>query len=301
MRVAITGRHGQVVRALLECATETGDAVVTLARPEFDLMHPAGTEVALAAAKPDVVVSAAAYTAVDAAESDCETAFAVNAEGAGAVAAAAASLRIPVIHLSTDYVFEGTLDRPYREDDATGPQGVYGASKLAGERAVAAANDDHAILRISWVYSPFGKNFVRTMLAVAGQREELTVVADQHGTPGNAHDIARGILSVARNLVTRPDDRALRGTFHMSAAGATTWAGFAEAIFVASRRVQGPSASVRHITTAEYPTPASRPANSRMDSSKLAAVHGVSLPEWQTSLPACVERLVSGIGQGKQS
>ena len=300
MRVAVTGRQGQVVQALLECAAGTGDTIVTLARPDFDLMQPAGLEVALAAAKPDVVVSAAAYTAVDAAESDRETAFAVNAAGAGAVAAAAAKLRIPVIQLSTDYVFDGTLERPYREGDATGPQGVYGASKLAGEQAVAAANDDHAILRISWVYSPFGKNFVRTMLTVAGQREELTVVADQHGAPGNAHDIARGILSVARNLVTRPDDRALRGTFHMSAAGATHWAGFAEAIFDASRRVRGPSARVRHITTAEYPTPARRPANSRLDSGKLASVHGVSLPDWRDSLPACVERLVSDIGQGKQ-
>lgn len=300
MRVAVTGRQGQVAQALLECAAEAGDAVVTLARPDFDLLHPAGIEAALAVAKPDIVVSAAAYTAVDAAESDRETAFAVNGAGAGAVAAAAAKLRIPVIQLSTDYVFDGVLDRPYREDDATAPQGVYGASKLAGEQAVAAATDDHAILRISWVYSPFGKNFVRTMLTVAGQREELTVVADQHGTPGNAHDIARGILSVARNLVTRPDDRALRGTFHMAAAGATTWAGFAEAIFAASRRVQGPSARVRHITTAEYPTPARRPANSRLDSGRLAAVHGVSLPDWQASLPVCVERLISETGQGKQ-
>jgi dTDP-4-dehydrorhamnose reductase len=293
MRLVVTGREGQIVRSLMERARGTTIEVVPVARPELDLAAPATVDPALAGLRPDIIVGAAAYTAVDAAESDADAAFAVNGAGAGAVAAAAARLRVPLIHLSTDFVFSGALDRPYVEDDETQPLGVYGASKLAGERAVEAATKDHAILRTAWIYSPFGKNFVRTMLNLARQRPEITVVADQRGTPGNAFDLADGILSVARNMLERASDQSLRGMFHMGAIGETTWDDFARAIFEASRGLNGPSAQVKSITTKDYPTPARRPANSRLDSSKLAGTHGVRLPSWRQSLPGCVERLIS--------
>ncbi|MDQ8728366.1 dTDP-4-dehydrorhamnose reductase [Bradyrhizobium sp. LHD-71] len=292
MRLAVTGRNGQIVQSLMERVQGTYDTLLTVARPEIDLLHPDGIASVLDALRPDVVVNAAAYTAVDAAEDDREAAFTINAAGAAAVAAATARLGIPVIQLSTDYVFDGRLERAYREDDQTAPLGVYGSSKLAGEQVVAAANPRHVVLRMAWVYSPFGKNFVRTMLNLARQRDEISVVDDQHGTPGNALDLADGILAVARNLHARPHDQALYGVFHLAAAGHTTWAQFAEAIFAVARQVDGPAANVRRITTAEYPTPARRPANSRLDGAKLAKVHGVELPHWQRSLPACVERLV---------
>jgi dTDP-4-dehydrorhamnose reductase len=293
VRLVVTGREGQIVRSLMERAKGSAVEVIPLGRPDMDLSSPATVHPSLTALRPDAVVSAAAYTAVDAAESDAEAAFAINGEGAGAVATAAARLGVPVIQLSTDFVFSGALDRPYVEDDETQPLSVYGASKLAGERAVQAATADHAILRVAWVYSPFGKNFVRTMLNLARQRPEITVVADQHGTPGNAFDLADGILAVARNMVERKGDTSLRGVFHMAAAGETTWAGFASAIFEAARAANGPSATVKPIATAGYPTPARRPANSRLDSGKLARVHGVRLPPWQQSLPQCVERLIA--------
>jgi dTDP-4-dehydrorhamnose reductase len=208
------------------------------------------------------------------------------------VARAAKELGVPVIHLSTDYVFDGRLDRPYRQDDATGPLGVYGKSKLAGEAAVAAGNGDHVILRTSWVYSPFGKNFVRTMLALAAKRDEIAVVSDQRGAPTNALDMADGILAVAKNLIAKPASPELRGVFHITGRGETNWAEFATAIFDASAAIGGPSARVLPIPASAYPTPARRPANSRLDNSHLAKVHGVRLPLWQQSLQDCVRRIV---------
>jgi dTDP-4-dehydrorhamnose reductase len=205
-------------------------------------------------------------------------------------------MNAPVIQISTDYVFDGTASRPYREDDATGPLGVYGASKLLGEEAVADSNPDHAILRTAWIYSPFGKNFVKTMLRLAADRDEIGVVADQVGSPTGALDIADGVLAVARNLLERPQERALRGVFHMAGGGFASWAEFAREIFSVSARLGGPAARVRPIGTADYPTPARRPANSRLDCAKLAAIHGVALPPWQTSLETCIRRLV-GDGQ----
>jgi dTDP-4-dehydrorhamnose reductase len=293
MRIAITGRNGQVALSLLERAAATVLDVATIARPDVDLTRPSEIEPALVALAPQVVVSAAAYTAVDLAESEPDLAYAVNVEGAAAVARAASRLGIPIVHLSTDYVFDGTLNRPYREDDATGPLGIYGQSKLDSERAIVLANDDHAILRTAWVYSPFGKNFVRTMLSLAGKSDEIKVVSDQSGTPTNALDIADGIIAVARNLVRKPSAAELRGKFHMTSAGETTWAGFAEAVFEVSAAAGGPSARVKPIPTSAYPTPAKRPANSRLYNSGLFKVHGVRLPEWRQSLPYTVERLLT--------
>jgi dTDP-4-dehydrorhamnose reductase len=292
MRVVVTGREGQVVRSLIERGAAAGADVVPLGRPELDLSAAEpGIVEAICSAQPDVVVSAAAYTAVDKAEAERELAFAVNERGSRAVARAAREIGVPIIHLSTDYVFNGTGDRPYTETDPTMPNGVYGASKLAGEQAVLAECRDSAVLRTAWVYSPFGSNFVRTMLRLAGDRKEVSVVADQRGNPTSALDIADGVLAVAANLSAGADP-AHRGLFHMTGAGEASWAEFAESIFACSAASGGPAARVNHITTAHYPTAAKRPANSRLNSDKLAHSHGVRLPEWRQSLKDVVTRLV---------
>lgn len=294
MRIAVTGLTGQVVQCLAERGPPAGHEIIPVGRPGLDLGagNAPALHVALAATRPDAIVSAAAYTAVDKAEAEPDLAFAVNAAGAGQVAAAAAALGVPLVHLSTDYVFAGTGARAWREDDPTGPQGVYGASKLAGEQAVLDACANAAILRTAWVYSPFGANFVKTMLRLAESREDVGVVADQTGNPTSALDIADGVLAAVQNLAASTDP-ALRGIFHMTGAGETHWAGFAEAIFAASAARGGPSARVNPITTADYPTPAARPANSRLDCSRLAAVHGIRLPDWHASLGLVIDRLVA--------
>ncbi|MEA3390674.1 dTDP-4-dehydrorhamnose reductase [Sphingobium sp. CCH11-B1] len=290
MKIAVTGTTGQVVTSLLERGKAAGHEVIAIGRPDLDLADPASVARMLEAATPDVIVSAAAYTAVDKAESESDLAFAVNGAGAGAVAQTAKKLGAPVIHISTDYVFDGTLDRPYVETDPTGPTGVYGASKLAGEQAVLAASDNSAVLRVAWVYSPFGGNFVKTMLRLAADRDELGVVGDQVGNPTSALAIADGIFQVANNMLSTTSPE-LRGIFHMTAPGEASWADFAEAIFAASAVRGGPSASVRHIGTADYPTPATRPANSRLDCSRIAKTHGVTLPDWRASLDEVMDRL----------
>lgn len=292
MRIAVTGLAGQVVQSLLERGVLAGHEIIAVGRPALDLAGEAqAIHEALAAAAPDVIVSAAAYTAVDKAESEPDLAFAINATGAGHVAATAGALGIPVIHLSTDYVFAGDGATAYREADPTGPTGVYGASKLAGEQAVRAACANSAVLRTAWVYSPFGANFAKTMLRLAATRDSLGVVGDQWGNPTSALDIADGVLAVAANLLGSPDP-ALRGVFHMTGSGETSWAGFAEAIFAASQARGGPAAFVNAITTADYPTPARRPANSRLDCSKLAAMHGVRLPDWRAATADVIARLL---------
>jgi dTDP-4-dehydrorhamnose reductase len=292
MRIAVTGREGQVARSLAEVAPDKGSEVVAVGRPELDLAGSVDSIIAaLEAAKPDVIVSAAAYTQVDKAESEPELAFTINEHGPRAVAQAGQRLGVPVVHLSTDYVFDGLKASPYIEEDPTGPTGVYGASKLAGEKAVLSQYPNSAVLRTAWVYSPFGANFVKTMLRLAGERDEIAVVADQRGNPTSALDIADGVLRVATNLV-QDSNSDLRGVFHMSAAGEASWADFAEAIFAASAAGGGPSAGVRPIGTADYPTAARRPANSRLDSGKLARTHGVSLPDWHASLNKVVSRLI---------
>lgn len=293
MRIAVTGKAGQVVTCLVERGTAAGHEMIALGRPELDLTDQESVLRALETAAPAVVVSAAAYTAVDKAETEAELSHAVNGTGAGAVARAAKALGVPLVHISTDYVFDGTLDRPYVEGDPTAPTGVYGASKLAGEQAVLGAYaEDSAVLRVAWVYSPFGGNFVKTMLRVAGDRDEVSVVADQIGNPTSALDIADGVLKVAENLVADPDP-ALRGVFHMTAAGEASWADFAEGVFAASAARGGATATVRRITTADYPTPARRPANSRLECGLIARTHGVRLPDWHDALETVVSRLQS--------
>jgi len=298
VRLLVTGREGQVARSLIERGAEHGVEVVALGRPELDLAgRPDSIVAAIEATQPDVVVSAAAYTQVDKAESNQELAFAVNEGGPAAVARAGAHLGVPVIHLSTDYVFDGVKSAPYLESDPTAPTSVYGASKLAGEQAVRAAYGNSAVLRTAWVYSPFATNFVKTMLRLAETRDEVSVVADQHGNTTGALDIADGVLAVASNLRSSQDEGA-RGIFHMTAAGEATWADVAEAVFEISGRSGGPTAKVKRISSAEYPTAARRPANSRLDCSKLAQVHRVRLPDWHQSLQSVVRRIVQSRASG---
>lgn len=290
-RVLVAGGSGQVARALVETAPLADIDVAALGRPQLDLADPASIDAAVRSAAPDLVINAAAYTAVDQAETEEAAAHMINAEGAGLLAAAAARAGAPILHLSTDYVFSGDKPAPYTEIDPPAPTGAYGRSKLAGEQAVASANPRHAIFRTAWVYSPYGKNFAKTMLRFAGTREELSVVHDQIGNPTSAQDIAGALWDVARQLVKDPAALA-PGVYHMTASGEASWAEFAEEIFRVSAACGGPVARVRRITTAEYPTPTRRPANSRLDNAKLAAQFGIILPQWQASTQTCVEQLI---------
>jgi dTDP-4-dehydrorhamnose reductase len=292
MRIAVTGSEGQVVRSLRECAAKRGVEIVTLARPHCDLAEPSTIFPAIEASAPDIVVNAAAYTAVDNAEFEENLAMQINGASAGTIAHATENLGIPIVQLSTDYVFDGSLDRPYRENDLVGPLGAYGRSKFAGEKAVEAANPRHVIIRISWVYSPFGANFVRTMLRLGETRGSINVVADQVGCPTSALDIADAVLDVCRMLHTYPDDERLLGVFHMAGRGEASWADFAEAIFGEAMRWGRRPVEVVRISTAQYPTPATRPSNSRLDTQKLANVYGISLPQWRHSLSSVIERLL---------
>ncbi|KXF76577.1 dTDP-4-dehydrorhamnose reductase [Paramesorhizobium deserti] len=294
MKLLVTGKEGQVARSLVERASGLHDVtVITVGRPEMDLADPISIQHAIGDANVDIVVSAAAYTAVDQAEDEPELAHAVNVTGAHAVASAAATRNIPVIHLSTDYVFSGTSNALYTEEDATDPQCVYGRTKLAGELAVASANPQHVILRTAWVYSPYGKNFVKTMMRLAAERDEISVVSDQWGNPTSALDIADGIIHIAERILS--DDRnAPYGLFHLTGTGETNWSGFADEIMKTSPVHGGPTAVIRPISTSDYPTKAKRPANSRLATEKLKAAYGWKAPRWQTSLGEVSKRILVG-------
>ncbi|MEZ5946300.1 MAG: dTDP-4-dehydrorhamnose reductase [Hyphomonas sp.] len=289
-RILVVGGAGQVARALTEAEAPEGIHVIARGRPQLDILDAACIDAALDDVSPRLVVNAAAYTAVDQAESDQAACTALNVDAPGALAAATARRGIPIIHLSTDYVFDGSKEGPYVETDLVAPLGVYGRSKLVGEGRVAAANPAHVILRTAWVYSPFGKNFVKTMLRVGAGRDELGVVHDQRGNPTSAADIADGILTVATRLLSG-DPAAPAGIYHMTAGGEASWAEFAEHIFACSAEVGGPVARVKRITTAEYPTPVKRPANSRLACGQLKQTFGVALPDWRDSTRTCVNRL----------
>lgn len=286
MRILVTGKDGQVAQALAEQAK--GHELVFAARPDFDLSQPATIEAMIARVQPDLIVSAAAYTAVDKAESEPELAMAINGDGPGVLARAGAKIGAPIIHLSTDYVFDGSLDRPWREDDSTGPLGVYGATKLAGEKAVQASGADYAVMRLAWVYSPFGNNFVKTMLRLAETRDALNVVEDQQGCPSSALDIATAILAVTEHWQR---EGASKGVYHFAGSGETNWADFARAIFAESAKRGGPTADVTGIPSSDYPTPAKRPANSRLDCSRFTETFGYRAPAWQDSLAIVMDRL----------
>ena len=291
MRIAVTGSKGQVATSLIERAGDKAE-VVALGRPAFDLTNRAAVLAGLEAARPDVIVNAAAYTAVDKAEAEEALATQVNGEGAGHVAEAAARLGVPLLHLSTDYVFDGALNRAYQEDDPTGPTGAYGRSKLAGEKRIAERSENSVILRTAWVYSPFGANFLRTMLRLNETRDEVGVVADQCGNPTSALDIADALIAIAAR-VKENSSPALRGVFHMTNSGEAAWADFAEAIFHEAAARGRRQTRVKRIATADYPTPARRPANSRLDNEKLSRVYGLRLPEWRQSVAVCCARLLA--------
>ncbi|EPY01239.1 dTDP-4-dehydrorhamnose reductase [Magnetospirillum fulvum] len=291
MRIVVTGCSGQIATALQQRGAQSEHQIIAVGRPRLDLAWPKTVAGVLTAARPDIIVSAAAYTAVDKAETDRDSAFAINADGAAAIAATAARLGVPLIHLSTDYVFDGSKSGPYLESDLPAPINVYGESKLAGEQRVVALTANHVILRLSWVYSPFGNNFVRTMLRLAEDRETVRVVADQIGRPSSAFDIADAVISIAERLGAEPE-RAPRGLFHLSGAGETSWAGFAEAIFTGLRARGGRGVTVVPIPATDYPLPAARPANSVLCGDKLFAAYGLTLPSWRGSLSVCLERLI---------
>jgi len=257
-----------------------------------DFDEPASLDAAIARAQPALVVNAAAWTAVDAAESAPEAAARANADGPARLAALCAARGAPLIQISTDYVFDGLKGAPYTEADPTNPTGVYGRTKLAGEEAALARWERVTVLRTSWVYSPFGKNFVRTMLAAAERGAPLRVVADQRGCPTSAVDLADAVLLVAGRLLAGWQPR-YRGVFHAAGQGEATWHGFAVAIFSAADRQGRAVPEVTAIRTEDWPTPARRPPDSRLDCTRLAETFGVRLPAWQESLDRTVEALLA--------
>lgn len=281
-RVLVIGAQGQVGSALMRAAWPAGCELVGVARPDVDLAAPDSLTEAVTRHRPRFILNAAAYTAVDKAESDRAAAFAANGEAPGVLARLARDSGATLVHLSTDYVFDGSKPAPYVETDPTGPLGVYGASKLAGEQAVAAAGGDWVILRTAWVYDAGPRNFVATMLRLGAQREQLSVVNDQHGCPTSAAEIADAIVAVVASR--RADPKGPAGIFHFSGGGATTWFDFANAIFAEAAKRGQKVPAVLPIPTENYPTPARRPRNSRLDCSKFSHSFGVALRPWQESL-----------------
>ncbi len=285
----VFGARGQVASEIGRIAAGLGFEPTLAGREAVDLGRADGVGL-IDRLRPGAVINAAAYTAVDRAEQEPAEAFRLNAEVPGLLALACRDRALPLVHISTDYVFDGTSAHPYREDDPRAPLGVYGRSKAAGEEAVQAAGGAAAIVRTAWVHSAFGANFVKTMLRLAPEREELGVVDDQCGCPTWAQDVARATLMLARRLLE--GDSTARGLFHAAGAGEASWADLAEAVFAEARRRGGPSARVRRISTAEFPTPARRPANSRLDCTHLAQVVGWRPGPWRASLSSCLDDIL---------
>ena len=285
MKILLLGKTGQVGSALtplltrLAQSTDAG-ALVALGRADVDLSDAAALAQAVQQVQPALIVNAAAHTAVDRAETEPDIAFAINALAPGVLAQQAANLNALLVHYSTDYVFDGSQQTPYRESDPTHPLGVYGQSKLAGEQAVQASGCRHLLLRTSWVYDSTGRNFLTTMLRLAKQHGKLRVVGDQHGSPTSAAMIAEASLQLIRSMLNQPAMQG--GLYHLTAQGQTTWHGFAQAIM----RKAGLDVPIEAITTADYPTPARRPAYSVLDCSKLQTEFNYRLPGWQQALDA---------------
>ena len=287
MRILVTGATGQVGGALLKLLRPAVPVIAT-GRSELDLAQPAEIGAALDRIAPSMIINPAAYTAVDRAEDERELAFRINAEAPGAIARWAAARDVPLIHFSTDYVFEGMSRRPWRENDPTNPLSVYGASKLAGEDAVRSAGGPHLIIRTSWVYAAQGANFLRTIARLAKERRELRIVADQCGAPTPARLIADAVAAMLRQHPTALTERfaACGSVVNIAASGETTWHGFAAAIVggLKARRVPLTVESIEPIATVDYPTKAQRPANSRFDLTRLHQVFGITMPDWRVAL-----------------
>ena len=278
--ILVFGRSGQLAQELRRQAD-----VTALGRGQADLSQPGAAEAAIRAHAPRAVINAAAYTAVDQAEEDEAAALRLNAHAPGEMARACTDLGIPFLHVSTDYVFDGAGHSPWRETDPVAPLGAYGRTKLAGEEAVRAAGGNHVILRTSWVFSAHGANFVKTMLRLSDTRDALTVVADQIGGPTPAADIAGTLLSMAGQM----EAGHVGGTYHYGGQPAVSWADFARAIFAQAGR----TVEVTDIPSRDYPTPAARPLNSRLDCTKLAADFGISPPNWQAGLALVLKELMT--------
>jgi dTDP-4-dehydrorhamnose reductase len=285
VKILINGRHGQVSHELQRRLGAVGELIV-LGRDQLDLAQPDQIRRQVQNVRPDLIINAAAHTAVDLAESEPQSAFAINAVAPGILAEEALALDIPLIHYSTDYVFDGTKAAPYNEDDTPNPLGVYGKSKLAGEQAIRNVQGKYLILRTSWVYSTHGRNFLLTMQRLLQEKPELRVVADQIGAPTWAGTIANSTLALIERW--QANDVANWGTYHLSAQGETSWFGFAQAIGEALRQQGKPCADLLPIPSSDYPTPAARPLNSRLDCSRLQRDWGVSQPDWQTALRECL-------------
>ncbi|NWL79291.1 dTDP-4-dehydrorhamnose reductase [Pseudomonas taiwanensis] len=286
MKILITGNSGQVAREL-QLALAGKAAVVSLGRDRLDLAHPEQIRQQVRALAPDLLINAAAYTAVDQAETDADAAVAINATAPGVLAEEAAALGIPLFHYSTDYVFDGAKHGRYVEDDPTQPLGVYGTSKLAGEQAIQAVGGQYLILRTSWVYSLHGRNFLLTMQRLLQEREELRVVDDQVGAPTWAGSIAQ---ATAQLIDQWQAGNRHWGVYHLTNRGETSWFGFASAIADQLKAAGKPCARLVPIPSSEYPTPARRPLNSRLDGRKLANDWQVSLPDWRTALAECLRQ-----------
>jgi len=294
MRLLIAGWQGQLARALVELAPAANDIdALAVGRPALDLCEPGSIARAMTGFRPDVIINTAAYTAVDKAESEPAAAAALNAEGARLLAVEAARLGAALIHVSTDYVFDGAKSGAYVETDATSPINVYGASKLAGEQAVAAANPRHVIVRTSWVHSATGQNFVKTMLRLARERPALRVVDDQIGAPTYAPHLAAAVLDIARGVARAGQAEGRWGLYHAAGTGYVSWCGLAREVFRVSAGLGGPSVPVEPIPSTAYPTPARRPLNSRLDCGKLERDFAIRLPPWQDGVAEAVRRLLA--------
>ena len=291
MRILVLGRDGQVARELAAAAWPAGLEPLFAGRPEFDMARPESLEPLLARSAPAAVINATAYTAVDKAESEPDLAFAVNRDGPARLAELCRERNAALLHISTDYVFDGDKNGPWLEDDPVAPLNVYGAGKAAGEAAIRAVLPRHIILRTSWVYGVHGQNFVKTMLRLGGERDELRVVADQHGAPTAAADIAETLIRLAATMAERED--APRGTYHYTGEGVTSWHGLAEHIFTALERATGRRPRLTAIATADYPTPARRPANSRLDCARIARDFGVACRPWREGVDRVLTTLLT--------
>lgn len=292
MKILVLGKSGQVASALAELAEERGVNLTVWGRKELDLMVSEDICPAIMNSGVDAIVNAAAYTAVDKAEGEPDAAFQLNAHAPALIAEAAHDMGVPFVHISTDYVFSGGKDEPYVEDDQVDPVSIYGRSKSDGERKILAAYPAATILRTAWVFYEHGGNFVKTMLRLGGERQELRVVGDQYGNPTYAGDIADTCFRIVD--VARIDRAGASGIFHFAGAGYTTWHGFAETIFEeAMKRGWKVPERVVKISTAEYPTPARRPSNSRLNCNKIQELLGSEVPDWRIGLSACLDRLSS--------
>ncbi len=291
--ILVTGKHGQLARAMAERAALSSElSVVCLGRPELDLETHGTIGAAIRKIAPDIVVNAAAFTAVDLAEDQPDAAHAINAAAAGYIAAAARAIGAPIIQISTDYIYDGSKTSSYVEADRANPQSVYGRTKLEGEKRVQAENPDHVVLRTAWVYSPFGKNFIKTMLELARTRDTLNVVGDQYGNPTSAIDLADAVLEIIKRWQSAPAT-GLGQIYHCAGSGETNWCNLARHTFETSRRQGGPYAEVSPILARDWPAKAARPINSRLDCTAFATDFGWRAPEWQRSVDLVVSRLLS--------